>query len=624
MKKHAYLIMAHNEFHMLKKLLAELDDVRNDIFIHIDKKIKYVDLKEISIWAKNSNIFFVRRKNIFLGTYSVARCVLALLKAATAKNYYYYHLINDMNFPLKSQNVIHEFFENSDREYISYYKNGEHGDFFDGKVKYYYPLLRWVGKRDFEGPGKKLRFMRKLKEIHNWLKKLQVNCNIDRTKKYKNVVFYKGDSCFSITHDFALYILSKERYIGRIFRFTEDSGEFVVPTLALNSSFRNRVENDSLRHIDWDKGIEYEFKLEDFRELKESRALFAGRISYNNEPLLVEKIMHYIHGKLKYDYAPLISVIVPCYNVADYLKSCVDSLVCQTYSNLEILLIDDGSNDETGIIAREYADRYDTIQYHYRENGGLSAARNTGIRLAKGKYIAFVDSDDWVDSQYIEKLYRALLNGCADIAMCGYCREEKGNGVVTFDSNSVVSSHTVMRFLGDIYPKENVLSVIAWNKLYKKELFENESFKEGIIHEDEFLIHHIVGKSFLIALIADDLYHYRIREGSITARSTSQNLRHIDYLDALKNRVEYCRGMMFGDLLIYMLYSYFEGMKQLMVRYSEETLINEKLFSVFRKRAFDVYFHYFGILDSFQKRDYLKLIICPQKYRNVVIEAMNN
>ncbi len=591
--KHAYLIMVHHEFHMLKKLLTELDDERNDIYLHIDGKTRFVDEEEIRKWVNRSGLYFVTGNRIYPGTYSVVECELQMLRRAVEGKYQYYHLISGTDFPMKSQDYIHEYLNGKDMEFFPYHCDGQYDDHFTHRLKYYYPFLKYTGKEAHDGPGKKERLLRQLAQFEEKFIGLQEKFGVDRLRNQK---FYRGRRWFSITHDFALYIISKARDIRKTYRLTDTPDEIFIPTLALGSQFADRVCDS-----------------EDF---------FAWELSYDNDPLNVNKL---VAGHLDEPPAesPLISIIVPCYNVGEYLRPCVDSLIAQTYENIEILLIDDGSTDTTADIAKEYADRYDKIFYHHRTNGGLSAARNTGIELARGKYLAFVDSDDWVEEIYISHLYNVMQEGYADISVCGYIKEyENGTSAgeaVCFDRDAVISPHAAMRILGDIYPKENVLLVIACNKLYKREIFENNRFPEGKIHEDEFTTHRLIGAAGSIALTSAALYHYRIREGSITSGETKQNLRHLDYLDALQDRLEYCRSMMYGELFIYMLYTYYEGMKQLMVAYSDETFSQKKLYRYFREKASNIYFKYFSDLNGYQKKDYLKLILFPAKYRKTVI-----
>ncbi len=620
MKKHAYLIMAHNEFHMLRKLLNELDDERNDIYIHIDRKTRYVNTDEIASWVKSSKVFFTKRINVHWGHISVVKCELELLKAAAKEEYHYYHLISGLDFPLKTQDEIHDYLENENSEFLNYHLDGEIGDSFLYKIRYYYPLMRIVGKGEFDGPGKKKALLRKFGEWQWWLVKFQERKGINRLKD--DVTYYKSSQWFSITHDFVEYILANKNRILRKYRLTNTPDEFFVIDLAMNSHFAGRVKNNNLREIDWERGTPYEYTCDDLERLEASDAFFARKISFDRNPDLVKGLICHLHNTCAKDTNPLISVIVPCYNVGAYLGKCIDSLIEQTYSNLEILIIDDGSTDGSAKLMDEYAKKYEDVHCRHRENGGLSAARNTGLELAKGEYISFVDADDWVEPEFIKELYDAIRRSNSGFSVCGYVKEEAEKGVVSFDRELTVSSHETMRILGDIYPKENVLTVIACNKLYKRELFKEIRFAEGKIHEDEFLAHRIVSEADSMAVIAKPLYHYRIREGSITAPKKIQDLRHLDYLDALGDRIDCAGNMFFGDLLIYMIYTYYEGMKQLMVRYSQETIRDNSLYSLFRRKAAAIYMRCFFEMDSYQRRDYLKLILFPKEYRDEVIRNM--
>ena len=618
------MIMAHNEFHMLKKLLTELDDDRNDIFIHIDKKTKYVNEDEISSWVSKSKVFFIPRRAIYWGHISIVKCELDLLKAATKGNYHYYHLLSGMDFPLKTQDEIHAFFVNEDREFVRYHFNGDDGDEFLYKIKYYFPFIGIVGKDSHAGPGRKKKILRKISEWQWRFYKFQERIGVDRTKRYADSAIVKGSQWFSITHDFALYLLSKQKEILKRYRFTNAPDEFFVPNLAMNSDFLGRVINSDIREIDWKRGDPYVYKIDDLDRLTGSEALFARKISYDDCPELVEALITHLHPEKKNEENVLVSVVVPCYNVEKYLDKCLESLVSQKYSKLEILVIDDGSVDDTKTIAKKYADRYENVFYHYRENGGLSAARNTGIDLAAGEYIAFVDSDDWVEPDYIEKLYEALKDTRSRISVCGYKKEELKQEIVSFDKADVISSHAVMKILGDIFPKENNLLVIACNKLYEKSLFDDMKFREGKIHEDEYMAHRIIGKVDYIAVVTDVLYHYRIREGSIVAKDNRQDIRHIDYLGAVEDRLDSARTMMFGDLMVYELYAYYEVIKELSIAYSEDTIKENRLYSYFRKKSLEIYLKEFKNLDSYQKKEYLIRMLFPARCRTLEIQKRNS
>ncbi len=615
--------MAHNEFHMLKKLIHELDDERNDIYIHIDKKTKYVDEDEILSWVEKAGLYFAPRKKIYWGTISIAEAEIVLLEEAIKREYHYYHLLSGVDFPLKSQDFIHDFFEEKDSEYLSWHRDGEFDDFYLYKVKHYFPLLKYINKGQFNGPGKKKALGRWLGKQQWRLDEYQNKIGIDRTKKYRNIIYYKGDNWFSITHKFAKYVVSRKKDILKMYFSTNCSDEFFMQTLAMNSDFKNRVINTSLRHIDWERGGPYEFTEDDYNELVESKKLFARKISYDKEPALVKALIDHLHPRDYEQQNPLISVIVPCYNVEEYVAKCVDSLISQTYPRLEILLIDDGSTDNTLSVIEKYTKQYENVRSHHRENGGLSAARNTGIEVSKGEFIAFVDSDDWVDKEYISKLYQSLVENDADIVACGYQKEEGDSGIVSFDKYDVLSSYSAMKILGDIYPKENVLMVLAWNKLYRRDIFTNIRYPAGKIHEDEYIAHRVISNASSIAVITDVLYHYRIRDNSITGANKSHNLKRLDLLDAFEDRIQSTNNMFFGDLQILMLYTYFEGMKELLISYSEDVFEQNGLYSTFRRKAFHIYCKYFTRLDGYQRKEYLKRILFLKKYRSWILKIIS-
>ena len=183
---------------------------------------------------------------------------------------------------------------------------------------------------------------------------------------------------------------------------------------------------------------------------------------------------------------PLISIIVPVYRVESYLSRCVDSLLAQTYQNLEIILVDDGSPDQCPQICEDYAKKEERIHVIHQENRGLSGARNAGIDVAKGEYLAFVDSDDYVSDDYIQVMYDAIkATGCA-ISQCRFTytkgeklKENRGTGAFRiYRGNSLME-----KLYGN--EEEATWFVVAWNKLYRRDLFETIRYPEGRIHEDE-------------------------------------------------------------------------------------------------------------------------------------------
>ena len=236
----------------------------------------------------------------------------------------------------------------------------------------------------------------------------------------------------------------------------------------------------------------------------------------------------------------MISVIVPVYKVVPYLRQCIESIISQTYRDLEILLIDDGSPDECGEICEEYKEKDHRVRVFHTENHGLSAARNLGLQYAKGEYIGFIDSDDWIEPEMYEVLLRRLHESEYDIVVCGYevisdkkIKEWKQVEAVC-DHNDALTSLI----------KEKINNAV-WNKLYSKELLQKSEiddalFPEGENYEDIAVMHRIVDNAKSVAIMPEMLYHYRIRLGSITKTNTAKNL--IDYADARFSRYYYFRN----------------------------------------------------------------------------------
>ena len=232
---------------------------------------------------------------------------------------------------------------------------------------------------------------------------------------------------------------------------------------------------------------------------------------------------------------PLISVIVPVYKVEKYLPKCIDSIIAQTYPNLEIILVDDGSPDSCGSICDDYASRYENIRVIHKENGGLSDARNCGIAAARGEYVGLVDSDDYVDTDMYETLYRLVSDNGADIAMCGLYDVYEGKPAVQVDSIDVscVDRTVAMKMVLEA----KVVSVTAVNKLYKKSMFDQVKYPVGRTAEDAFVILHLLEQADKVAITNERKYHYFHRENSITTRRYSQ--RDFDAIRAYEHNYEF-------------------------------------------------------------------------------------
>lgn len=217
---------------------------------------------------------------------------------------------------------------------------------------------------------------------------------------------------------------------------------------------------------------------------------------------------------------PLVSVIVPIYNVEEYLKECLDSIICQTYRHMEIILVNDGSTDQCGKICDEYSMLDNRIQVVHQCNRGLSAARNAGLDVARGEYISFIDSDDYLDKHFIAKLLEAF-DGHPEVGItaCRIYRKEQDQVLPNNASWQMedLEVHSYGHCCEDAILGK--LPVTVWNKLYRAELIDKLRFKEGRIVEDVLYMYDLsleVKKQRMSLLqLPDYLYYYRIRQGSI-------------------------------------------------------------------------------------------------------------
>lgn len=231
----------------------------------------------------------------------------------------------------------------------------------------------------------------------------------------------------------------------------------------------------------------------------------------------------------------MISVIVPIYKVEKYLKRCVDSLLAQSYSYFELILVDDGSPDNCGNICEEYAAKDKRIRVIHKENGGLSDARNAGLRIAKGEYIAFVDSDDWVATNYLEVLLKVIELTDSDICECEVLKTT-GEIEKYKKSDEKYTSYSSEKAL-ELLICDQILHQYVWNKLYKRSCLKDIPFAVGKINEDEFWTYQVFGNARQITKIPDVLYYYFQRGSSIMGNN--YNLKRLDALEAKRLRQQY-------------------------------------------------------------------------------------
>lgn len=212
---------------------------------------------------------------------------------------------------------------------------------------------------------------------------------------------------------------------------------------------------------------------------------------------------------------PLVSVIVPIYNVEAYLKRCVDSIIKQTYQNLEIILVDDGSPDNCPKMCDDFAQKDSRIVVVHKENGGLSSARNAGIKASKGEYLSFIDSDDYIKEDMIEKMLLAMTSTNSELSCCGryvvYDDGAKEKQFVNSNVCTLTSTEALKAMLCGTYVGEP-----AWDKMYKKELFDDIEFPEGEINEDIVIMPLLFGKCNRIVHVPEAFYYYCKNGASIT------------------------------------------------------------------------------------------------------------
>ena len=228
------------------------------------------------------------------------------------------------------------------------------------------------------------------------------------------------------------------------------------------------------------------------------------------------------------EHTPLLSIIVPIYNVEEYLPECLDSIFAQTFTDYELILVDDGSPDNCPKICDEAASKDARVRVIHQKNGGLSAARNAGLDIARGEWIGFIDSDDMIPVNYYETLYRAAQDGKAELAVCNLCLvDEQGNklrkqylGV----RNEVLSAEDVLAQI------ECVVFHMASNKVYHRNVFAELRYPEGKLNEDTFLVVDLFCKAKRVACTEKTQYFYRKTPGSIMNKK--KTLRNLDWVEA--------------------------------------------------------------------------------------------
>lgn len=232
---------------------------------------------------------------------------------------------------------------------------------------------------------------------------------------------------------------------------------------------------------------------------------------------------------------PLISIIIPVYNIEKYIRQCLDSVINQTYRYLEILVVDDGSTDGSGKICDEYAED-NRVKIIHQTNKGLSGARNVGIDIASGSFILLVDGDDYIELNTVECLLKACLDTNADVSCCGHYKEYTNKSI----SHALTKKSYEGKNLTSVVMEGSTFGHYAWGKLYKKELFNNCRFPEDMLFEDIATTWKLLIKCQRVTCISDVLFHYVYRKDSLGNTKTMKNL--VDRWIAFKDRYDEMAG----------------------------------------------------------------------------------
>lgn len=274
----------------------------------------------------------------------------------------------------------------------------------------------------------------------------------------------------------------------------------------------------------------------------------------------------------------LVSVIVPIYNVEKYLDVCISSIVNQSYQKLEILLIDDGSTDNSPVICEDWGKKDNRIKVIHKKNGGLSDARNAGLNCAMGDWILFVDSDDFISLDLVKIAIKTAHKNHSDLVAFDYLKVGEECNDVQWSQNEIVSEEIYIgKEMLRAFVKNGKGSMTSWNKLYYRSLWENYRFPVGKIHEDEFVIVDILERVQSATIIDLQLYFYRQRQGSIMAiRNKKAEYDALEAFEIRCQKLKNDRELFFPTLNLYLC-------QLVKLYYIENEENRKKIISLFRK-----------------------------------------
>ncbi len=278
-KKHAYLIMAHNKFDQLAVLVGLLDDERNDIYLHIDKKAK--GFNRASIKTKHSEVFFVKPLSVKWGGHSQIKCEMRLFKTAGKKHYAYYHLLSGVDLPIKTQDYIHSFFaEHNGQNFIDIDAKAKNSKNVADRVEQYHFLQNIIGRSEHI-------VMCRLRGLEERLLTLQRKMGV---KRKQIIPLSKGANWISVTDEMIQYVISQEKIIKKQFSYSHCADEVFLQSVVMSSPYSETVTGKCLREIDWVRGGPYTFRKEDVPSLLASENLFARKFDIDLDPEAINTI----------------------------------------------------------------------------------------------------------------------------------------------------------------------------------------------------------------------------------------------------------------------------------------------------------------------------------------------
>ena len=287
---------------------------------------------------------------------------------------------------------------------------------------------------------------------------------------------------------------------------------------------------------------------------------------------------------------PLITILIPVYKVEKYLEKCIESVINQTYFNLEIILIDDGSPDNCGIICDEYAKKDSRIKVLHKENRGISDVRNRGIQIATGKYFTFIDSDDYVSPDYIEYLYNLIVKYDADISICNIKVIWKNTKLKLKNNNKEFIFNSETAFKNMLFNQG--INVSVCTKLYKTTLWKNIKFPINKVYEDTAIIYKIIDKANKIAYGNKECYFYVAREGSISKKGNF-NKNELDYMKYTEKMLKFIKKK-YSNLSLaadrFCLYSNFRVLRMLVLTTPRNKKLEKEIKKVIKGIQTKVFF----------------------------------